>query len=170
MNKEIIELFIDASTTNCGICILNTKSEVLLDHISFKTIKRPKGMSRNDYLIIKLIIIKSYFDDLSSKFKIKRVLIEGIYSTSYNQSTEVLNKLHGFLLGYFIKIPVKYIPPKTIKKLVTDNGNADKNTVKEILETTYKYKFQDEDQSDAFALMIADKGFMEIRGISQLEK
>lgn len=58
------------------------------------------------------------------------VVLEGPAFASNNRYAHEISWLWGLVYSglQHMKIPVTVVPPKTVKKFVTDNGNADKNT------------------------------------------
>lgn len=162
MKKEKnYSLFIDASTTNCGIAILeNTRQtpKVYMHSISLHS-QRPSSIDSQDYLKWKFSLLKHRLDELQSFLKISKVYIEGIYiHPKHRKSSEVLLKLHGFLLGYFLDVPTYYVSPSVIKKEIAGKGNAKKEDVEKALKNKYKITFLDNDQVDAFALLVTVNG------------
>lgn len=152
--------FIDASTKRTGITLLrDDEKKILITDIDFSKAKIPNNLSRIEVQIVKFNYIKEKLDLFIKKYPPdKRIYMEGIFvKSAFLNSSEVLLKFHGFLILYFIKHDIKYIPPKTIKKVVTGNGNAKKEEVKKKLEENYKLRFNNLDQSDSFALFICYK-------------
>lgn len=105
--------------------------------------------------IDKFILIKEMLDDFTTSFSPDFSLyIEGIFiKPAFLHSSEMLLKLHGFLILYFIKHKIHFVPPTIIKKAITGKGNSSKEDVRKKLEEKYHIVFQNNDQSDAFALM-----------------
>lgn len=154
-----IQLFLDVSSTNTGVAILLEDGRVMLDSINLKRFQKPPCMSIIDYEKVKLGVIKEYLDKLANNYSIDLVCVEGIFiHPKYNQSSQTLLKLHGFLIGYLLNIPFYSIPPAVVKKSVTGKGNATKEEVRRSLEETYRYHFKNEDESDAMALLITFHG------------
>lgn len=154
-NLPIIQLFLDASSSNTGVIIYEVESgRVLMDNINLTKIKRPPQMSREDFEKIKFGCIKNYLDTLKNHYKISEVFLEGIFiAPKRNKSSQILLKLHGFLMGYFLDTPQHFLAPAVIKKTVTGKGNASKEVVRESLEKKYGKIFPNHDISDAFALL-----------------
>lgn len=71
---------------------------------------------------------------------------------SHRYSSEILLKLHGLVFEIFRDHQFVAYPPKTVKKAITGNGNADKETVQTALKELYKIEFENDDQSDALAV------------------
>lgn len=151
-----IQLFLDVSSTNTGVAILLEDGRVLMDSINLKKFQKPPCMSIVDYEKIKIGVIKEYLENLKEEYMIYLVCVEGIFvQPKFHQSSQILLKLHGFLMGYFLDIPFYSIPPSTVKKHITGSGNAKKEEVRRILEERYNYEFQNEDESDAMAVLEA---------------
>lgn len=144
----------DVSSTNTGVAILLEDGRVLMDSINLKRFQKPSCMSIVDYEKVKIGVIKEYLENLKEEYMISLVCVEGIFvQPKFHQSSQILLKLHGFLMGYFLNIPFYSIPPSIIKKYITGNGNATKEEVRRILEERYKHEFKNEDESDAMALL-----------------
>lgn len=127
-----------------------------MDSINLKRFQKPSCMSIVDYEKVKIGVIKEYLDYLKEEYMISLVCVEGIFvQPKFHQSSQILLKLHGFLMGYFLDIPFYSIPPSTVKKHITGSGNAKKGEVRRILEERYNYKFINEDESDAMAVLEA---------------
>lgn len=130
-----------------------------MDSINLKRFQKPSCMSITDYEKIKFGVIREYLDDLKKEYRIDLVCVEGIFvHPGYNQSSQTLLKLHGFLMGYFLDVPFASIPPSVIKKIITGKGNAKKEEVRRILEESFNFQFKNDDESDAMALLVAYKG------------
>ena len=148
--------FIDASTTRTGITLLrDDEKKVIVTHLNFSNIHQDRQLNKQDNQIIKFREIKKKLDEFTKKYPLtQKIYIEGIFvKPTFLNSSEVLIKFHGFLILYFIDYNLNYFAPKSIKKIVTGNGNANKKDVREILETKYRIEFNNDDQSDAFAVM-----------------
>lgn len=130
-----------------------------MDSINLKRFQKPSCMTITDYEKIKFGVIKDYLDDLKREYRIDLVCVEGIFvHPGYNQSSQTLLKLHGFLMGYFLDVPFISIPPSVVKKTITGKGNSKKEEVRRILEESYNFQFKNDDESDAMALLVAYKG------------
>lgn len=154
--KNQVQLFLDVSSSRTGVIIYDKeKGDLLMDDINLKNIKKPPCMNQVDYEKIKMGLIKEYFDELKKEYEIKSVVMEGIFIQSkFLKSSTMLLKIHGFLMGYFIDTPQYFIPPTVIKKTITGKGNAKKDEVRICLERKYGVEFENEDISDAFALLV----------------
>ena len=152
--KPSIQLFLEASTSNTGVVIYEEKSKrILLDDINLSKIKKPLQMKPEDFEKLKFGCIKNYLDTLKNQYFITGVYMEGIFIYPKRlKSSQTLLKLHGFLMSYFIDTPQYFLSPSVIKKNITGDGHAKKETVREILGLKYGYIFPNEDISDAFAL------------------
>ena len=159
-----IQLFLDVSSTNTGVVILKENNDVLLDNINLQQLSKPSCMKREDYEKIKIGVIKEYLDTLKKSYKIDRVYMEGIFiQPKFLKSSQMLLKLHGFLMGYFLDTHQYFISPSSIKKKITGKGNAKKEDVKRVIEEYYGVHFDNEDISDAFAIMICELGYQDFK-------
>lgn len=146
--------FIDASTSRTGITLLRDDyKKIIVTDLDFKY-KIDKKLTKTEQQINKFKQIKKQLDEFVTKYPpMDTIYMEGIFvKSSFLNSSEVLLKFHGFLIMYFIDYQIEYFPPKTIKKLITGNGNAKKDEVRKTLENKYEINFKNEDQSDSFAV------------------
>lgn len=147
--------FIDASTTNTGITMLrDDNKKLIVTSINFSKYKANKKLSKAECHVEKFHHIKTILDDFTKKYPpMKTIYMEGIFvKPAFLNSSEVLLKFHGFLIGYFIDYNIVYYPPKTIKKLITGNGNANKEDIRKVLEMKYQIDFNNYDESDSLAV------------------
>lgn len=160
-SKPVIQLFLDISSKNSGVVIYREDiQEVLLDSINLQKLLKPTSMSIVDFEKVKIGCIKNYLDDLKKEYEICQVYLEGIFiQPKFLRSSQILLKIHGFIAGYFIDTKVNYLTPSEIKKNITGKGNSNKDEVKAKIEERYRYLFKNNDESDAFALLISQKGW-----------
>ena len=167
-----INLYLDISSSNTGICIEDTdKNTLTLTNINLQSLSKPPQMPLVDYHKIKLGIIKEEFDRLLKPYNIHSIYMEGIFiQPKFLKSSEILIKLHGFLIGYFMDKKVYYISPSEIKKAVTGKGNANKKDVIRCLEGFYGLSISDDNISDALAICVAHNGWKKYKDITILQK
>lgn len=159
-----IQLFLDVSSTNTGVVILLDKNQVLLDNLNLSKIKKPPCMNQEAFQKIKIGMMRDYLDELKKEYTITSVYMEGIYiQPKFLNSSTMLLKIHGFLMGYFLDTPQYFVPPSVIKKTITGRGNAKKEEVRGVLEDYYEITFPDDDISDAFALMLTLKEYQDYK-------
>lgn len=156
MIKPTINLYLDVSSTNTGVCIENPlQNSIKLSNIHFKNLSKPSQMPIVDFQKLKIGLIKEELDRILKKYNVQTVYIEGIFiNAKFLNSSETLLKIHGFLMGYFLDIPVYYIPPRMIKKFITNSGNGTKEDVMGILNEFYDIDLSDDNQADALALCV----------------
>lgn len=153
---EKINLYLDVSSTNTGVCIENpSQNTIKLSNINLKKLSKPSQMPLVDFQKIKIGLMKEELDSILKDYVVQAVYIEGIFiQPKFLNSSEFLLKIHGFLMGYFMDIPVYYFPPKVIKKFITGNGNASKEDVLRKLNEFYQIQLNDDNQADALALCV----------------
>lgn len=154
---EHIELYLDVSSVNTGVCILDVNTrEVILTSINLKSLSKPANMPIVDFQKTKIGLIKQELDSLLKGYIVDKVYLEGIFvQPKFLNSSEFLLKIHGFLMGYFMDVRMYFIAPKVIKKMITGSGNGNKEEVQKALKKVYDIEsFPDSDHSDAFALCV----------------
>lgn len=157
MKEKKWTYYMDASTTNTGVVLVCLESrEAMITNLDFSRFKNNPTLSKADNLYFKLRFIKEKLDKFTQQYPPNgSIILEGIFiQPKYMNSSEALLKLHGFLMGYFMGSDFSFIPPSSIKKAITGKGNSSKNIVRKTLEETYDIQFDNNDQSDAFAVMM----------------
>ena len=150
--------YIDASTTNMGIvlCCEDTK-EILITSLSFKKYRnKDKQTALSHYHKLSCIhgILQAFTQDFPPSL---HIVMEGIFiQPRFKNSSEILLKLHGMLMTIFMGRNFSFIPPASVKKAITGRGDVPKSKVRETLEEKYGTEFKNEDESDAFALLVSD--------------
>lgn len=94
------------------------------------------------------------------------VVMEGL---GFRSRTVALSaELSGIVRMHFYlqEIPYKLVSPAHLKKTVASKGNATKEEIAEAVFKKYGYRFEDDHQTDAFALAICEfKGLFVTKGI-----
>lgn len=167
-----INLYLDISSSNTGVIIDEIESgRLIMDNIDLTYLKKPAIMNQVDYEKIKIALMKEYFDTLKISYKIQKVWCEGIFiQPKFLKSSQMLIKIHGFIMSYFLDTETMFIPPKVIKKDISGNGNANKETIKSILEQKYQITIPNNDISDALALYTCVNGYQNKSFLNNLEK
>lgn len=99
----------------------------------------------------RLYIIAQELISLKDKYPPSVIAIERGFSR-FNTSTQVIYRVHGLINYLFHDIEQVYYPPKKIKEAIV-KGDASKKMVREMIESKYPdVNFDDEDQSDSFAI------------------
>lgn len=136
-------LGIDPSLSSTGICLMSEDGQVI-DSLAIKTDK--VGPER-------LSFFRQSFINLISMRPGIRVFIEG-YSFGSGGKRESMAELGGVIRLTLYDQAIKFIevPPKTLKKFATGNGNADKIQMGVQLMKEYGLEYPTSDQTDAFWL------------------
>lgn len=143
MGKYIFAFDLAMSVT--GITIFDNDANVVL--IASVDTKSEKSHQ------MKLNKIAKFLLDLKEKYPPERIIIErGFYR--YAASTEAIYKVCGLVQYLFWEIPQIFYPPMTVKKVVGGKGNMKKEELREVIEKEYKVSFENNDQSDSFAVGI----------------
>ena len=102
--------------------------------------------------------IIDFFEDLLKKYLIKRVAIEKLFFTNYNQgNAEFVYAIRWALMMMFIRKGIKVVEytPIELKKFITWNGKADKMLVQKTIKKFYKLQDIPEYNDAADALWFA---------------
>lgn len=100
-----------------------------------------QGPTQQDPFIIKMRYVRNELQKMLAMFPPEHIYIEGSFvQPKFLHSSAITLKLHGFLVAELMDYGITYIPPKKIKKLVTDSGNASKELVQETLVEKYDGK------------------------------
>lgn len=104
-------------------------------------VRKEVDQTRQDSFIIKMRYVRSELQKMLAMFPPEHIYIEGSFvQPKFLHSSAITLKLHGFLVAELMDYGITYIPPKKIKKLVTDSGNASKELVQEALVEKYDGK------------------------------
>lgn len=89
------------------------------------------------------------------EYPVYEVVLERGFSR-FATSTQVIFRTHGLINWIFRDYDQTYIPPKSIKLAITGNGKSTKKQVQDvILSKLPELKFENEDESDAYAILLA---------------
>lgn len=143
----MIILALDLSTSDTGFSIFDSKTHELLKYGDIK------GVGEDYYEKIE----KMYYriEEIVEAEKIEYIVFEDSFVGFKNlQSVIKLNRLAGLVLSICFKkkIPFKSIPPKVIKKFVTENGSASKDLVQEVVNKKFNLEIKNDNISDAIAI------------------
>ena len=145
---------LDPSLTSTGVAIYRSPHDVFIDTI------RSEGKATNtdhDHLPRILSIRNRLMNILTDPVHggIDLVVMEGRANSKFDQG--VIHWLWGELFKTMVlgaRLPVVVCPPSTMKKMVTDNGNAGKLIVAQRLGKMWPdLEFAADDESDAVGLM-----------------
>lgn len=116
-----------------------------------------KNLEREDNFQ-RIVNIYEYFENLLKKYDIKRVWIEKLFFTKYNQNNaEFVYGIRWALLMLFVKkwIKIHEYTPNQIKKNITWNGSANKILVQQFIKQIFWLKNLPEYDDAADALWLA---------------
>ena len=104
-------------------------------------VRKEAVQTQQDPFIIKMRYVRTELQKMLAMFPPEHIYIEGSFvQPKFLHSSAITLKLHGFLVAELMDYGITYIPPKKIKKLVTDSGNASKELVQETLVEKYDGK------------------------------
>lgn len=104
-------------------------------------VRKEADQTQQDPFIIKMRYVRAELQKMLAMFPPEHIYIEGSFvQPKFLHSSAITLKLHGFLVAELMDYGITYIPPKKIKKLVTDSGNASKELVQEALVEKYDGK------------------------------
>jgi Holliday junction resolvasome RuvABC endonuclease subunit len=130
---------------NTGVTIFDSEYNPI--HISSIGTNKKHTHGKRLYTIAQELI------SLKDKYPPSVVVIERGFSR-FNTSTQVIYRVHGLINYLFHDVEQVYYPPKKIKEAII-KGDASKKVVRQVIENHYpEVKFDDEDQSDSFAIGI----------------
>lgn len=104
-------------------------------------VRKETDKTGQDPFVIKMRYVRTELQKMLAMFPPEHIYIEGSFvQPKFLHSSAITLKLHGFLVAELMDYGITYIPPKKIKKLVTDSGNASKELVQEALVEKYDGK------------------------------
>lgn len=104
-------------------------------------VRKETDKTGQDPFVIKMRYVRAELQKMLAMFPPEHIYIEGSFvQPKFLHSSAITLKLHGFLVAELMDYGIIYIPPKKIKKLVTDSGNASKELVQEALVEKYDGK------------------------------
>ncbi len=116
---------LDLSLVNSGYTVFEVHRGYM-EVLEFGTIPTDSKLETGK----RLQIIGKALTDLKIEFEPRVVVIERVFSR-YEKATAQLNKVLGIAEMVFSGCFQKTIPPNTVKRMLTGDGFADKNAVKE---------------------------------------
>lgn len=134
----------DLSMDCTGVCIFDMDTQEVVKVTSIQTNKKQSHGQR-------LRVIAKRLEELMEEYPPHTVAIERGFSR-FNTSTQVIYRVHGLVNYMFDKYKQAYYPPKSVKEAIL-RGNATKKQVQDTINKNYPdVKFENEDESDAFAV------------------
>ena len=136
----------DLSMSNTGVAIFDDAGEC----VSLVSIETKKEDSHP----FRLQTIGKAFKKIKKEYKPSLVIVEESFSR-FNNSTHAIYKVRGVMEYVFYDIPMEFYHGTTVRKEVLGRGNSTKEEIQDyIIKSNPKIKFEDLDQSDAFALYL----------------
>ena len=131
-----------------GDCVMTHHSvifPVIISSLPFHQydarVRKEANNAQQDPFIIKMRYVRTELQKMLAMFPPEHIYIEGSFvQPKFLHSSAITLKLHGFLVAELMDYGITYIPPKKIKKLVADSGNASKELVQEALIEKYDGK------------------------------
>lgn len=139
---------IDPSLTGNGIVVINEKGE-LVEKRLITTYK--ECYLNSEQRVLDVFNQTKFVIGIS---ELRYVCVENLsYMSVSNTLFERCSLLFSILM-YLFEHDIKYktIPPKTLKKFVTTDGNADKKFIRRVIKCRWGYDFKNDNIADAYGL------------------
>jgi Holliday junction resolvasome RuvABC endonuclease subunit len=131
---------------NTGVTIFEANTYEPVHITSIKTNDKHTHGKRLYTIAKELILLKDTYPP-------SVIVIERGFSR-FNTSTQVIYRVHGLVNYLFHDVEQVYYPPKKVKEVII-RGDATKKLVRQMIEKKYQeVVFEDEDQSDSFAVAL----------------
>lgn len=146
LSNEFMFVGIDHSMVGTGVVVLDQNGNILEQKL-IKTTNEDSDEKRMTTIIDALSFIPKIV-------RLKSVYIEGPSFQSNGQAVLQMGALH-YLIRIFLyrkKIKFKIVPPKTLKKFVTGNGNTKKEQMLLNIYKKWGVEFSDNNVADAYGL------------------
>lgn len=142
--EETYVYALDLSLNSTGVCVFTNDGKI----VEIMTIDTHKEKETK----FKLKLIGNDLTKLMKVYKPEVVVIEQGF-TRFNASTQSIFRVHGLVNYLFCEYKQVYYPATTVKKTVGGKGNITKEELQEvILSKNKKLKFENYDESDAYAV------------------
>lgn len=147
----MIILGIDPSLSSTGICPMNGETGEAGETVAIQ----PDSVGQE-----RLSTFRQEITNIIAMRSNVHAFIEG-YAFGANNQREALGELGGVLklVLYDAKIPMVIVPPKTLKKFATGNGNADKISMGVSLMRELGLEYPTSDQTDAHWLALFGRAY-----------
>jgi len=162
-------LGVDLSLNGSGFVVIDSESLLVLEsryvliNAKKKSLNSPAlyGMERVHYILVQ-------FAEMVKTHRPEKIIIEG-YSMGSRGMVYDIGEVGGVIRHFLFDQGIKYfeVPPKTLKKYITGNGNADKDMMMAAVAKKYSQSFQDDNTNDAYALAVM---YVELGELNFLEE
>lgn len=169
----MFDYYLDLSSSNTGVVLVskNINEPIIITSWDFSKIKINKEIEKSQKQTKKLQYIGKFLKEFEKKYPVENIYLEGIFvQPQFRNSSEVLLKLHGVLMGTFYNKTILYTPPSVIKKVVTGKGNAKKEIVQDNIKRILNCSIRNSDEADALALMLTNYPEGKDRKLQFIEK
>lgn len=135
---------LDLSLNSTGVCIFTNDGQ-FVKALTIDT----KSESETK---LKLQIIGNELKKIAKEYTPEILVIEQGF-TRYNQSTQMIFRVHGLVNYLFAEYEQIYYPASTVKKVVGGKGNMTKEEIYYVIKEKYpRVKLQNYDESDAYSV------------------
>lgn len=135
---------IDPSLSNTGVVIFDVNGRVVRILSICTSSKKTHGVRLGE-IYDSLVALRNHYPC--------DILICENGFTRYNKATQALYKVRGIIELIFCDCECIFLAPKEIKKFVGGDGRMKKDDLRKVILNKYEdIKFEDTDQSDAFAI------------------
>lgn len=147
-------LGLDLSLLKTGYCLMNGSNDVIISSDVIET--KLRGVER-------LIYIREAIQEITLNWgNPDLVVLEG-YSMGSKGHAFSIGELGGLIKTFLYEegYEILIVPPKSLKKFVTGNGNSGKDLM--LLKTYKKYgkEFEDDNICDAYGLCMVGKAYLQ---------
>ncbi|MBE7896051.1 crossover junction endodeoxyribonuclease RuvC [Paenibacillus polymyxa] len=147
MSKYLYGFDLSMECTGLTIFELDTMKPILVTSISTSHFKKSATHGQ------KLKYIEDRMLEIIKQYPPTVVTIERGFSR-FNTSTQVIYRVHGIINKLFYQTEQIYYPPKTVKEAIC-RGDATKKYVQDTIKKVYSnIIFENEDESDSFAVAL----------------
>jgi Holliday junction resolvasome RuvABC endonuclease subunit len=135
---------LDLSLNSTGVCIFSNDGKFVK---AFTIDTKSENETK-----LKLQIIGNELKKIAKEYAPEILVIEQGF-TRYNQSTQMIFRVHGLVNYLFAEYEQTYYPASSVKKIVGGKGNMTKEEIYWVIKEKYpKIKLQNYDESDAFSV------------------
>lgn len=168
MDKKYYIWGLDISMKNTGLAIYDLEKGEVVEVTSFSTekIRMVKAIKGKHLNAIKLKALYDWCEEMREKYPPYDVAIERMFSR-FPTATQIIAKATGVVQLAIYESPQELYPPKKVKERILHGGATKIQVANEISLRYPEIVFENEDESDAFAVLITH---LIERGIIKWEK
>lgn len=168
MEKKYYIWGLDISMKNTGLAVYDLEEGKIVEVTSFSTekIRMVKAIKGKHLNAIKLKALFDWCEEMRTKYPPYEVAIERMFSR-FPTATQIIAKATGVVQLSIYEAPQELYPPKKVKERILSGSATKVQVAKEIGLRYPDIAFENEDESDAFAVLITH---LIERGIIKWEK